>query len=421
MNKDIIKKTIKSPALSDIWQWSASGHLSVFLLCVLNLLITGCSLGITVATRGLIDGAAGHNKEEIQLCGILLVILVLMMRGIAVIQGMLNAKTSALLLKDIRSLLLKRLMKKQYAGQNGLHSGELVNRMFSDVNVVKSGIMEIVPGLVSMSVSFIGAAVILISMDWRFVVVLIVGGLLGLGLILVCNEPTKKRHKTMQESEGKLHAVLQETLENLRLIKASGSEARLERRAGERQEAFVRAQLKKGYLVVGMNSGMNLAFQLSWIFCMLWGCRGIYRGELTYGMLAAIIQLVGQIQGPIAGAAGIAAQLYATVSSAERLKEIMELPEEVNEEVADGNELYRKLTQIRMDDLTFSYGREAENVLEKVNICIRPGDFVAVTGHSGSGKSTLFQLLLGIYQPCGGKLQFCFIDESGASEAGSAE
>ena len=221
----------------------------------------------------------------------------------------------------------------------------------------------------------------------------------------------------MQESEGKLHAVLQETLENLRLIKASGSEARLERRAGERQEAFVRAQLKKGYLVVGMNSGMNLAFQLSWLFCMLWGCWGIYRGELTYGMLAASIQLVGQIQGPMAGAAGIAAQLYGTVSSAERLKEIMDLPEEEDEEAADGNELYRNLTQIRMDNLTFSYGRETENVLEKVNICIRPGDFGAVTGHSGSGKSTLFQLLLGIYQPCSGKLMFCFKDESGISAA----
>ena len=115
--------------MTDIWQWSSSSHLSVFLLCVLNLLITGCSLGITVATRGLIDGAAGHNREGIQLCAILLVILVLLMRGIAVMQGTLNTKTSALLLKDMRTLLLKRLMKKQYAGINDFHSGELVNRM----------------------------------------------------------------------------------------------------------------------------------------------------------------------------------------------------------------------------------------------------------------------------------------------------
>ena len=124
----------------------------------------------------------------------------------AVMQGMLNTKTSALLLKEMRSLLLKRLMKKQYAGLSGLHSGELVNRMFSDVNVVKCGIMEIVPGLGSMSVSFIGAAVILISMDWRFVVVLTVGGLLGLGLILVCNEPMKKRHKTLLSLVSRLRS-----------------------------------------------------------------------------------------------------------------------------------------------------------------------------------------------------------------------
>ena len=140
----------------------------------------------------------------------------------------------------------------------------------------------------------------------------------------------------------------------------------MESQADLRQQDFLKVQLKRGYFSGGMNATIGTLFHLSWLFCMLWGCRGIYKGILTYGSLAAIIQLVGQIQGPIAGAAGIAAQLYATVSSAERLKEIMDLPEEEDEEVADGNELYRDLTQIRLDDLTFSYGREAENVLEKV-------------------------------------------------------
>ena len=52
-------------------------------------------------------------------------------------------------------------------------------------------------------------------------------------------------------------------------------------------------------------------------------------------------------------------------------------------------------------------------MLEHVNCSIRPGDFVAVTGVSGGGKSTLFQLLLGIYQPCSGRLCFCFNNDSG--------
>ena len=82
-------------------------------------------------------------------------------------------------------MVLRRLLRKQYASLHDYHSGELVNRMFSDVSVVKNGIIGIVPQLVSMAVSFIGAVVILISMDWRFVVLLIVGGMLGLALIVV--------------------------------------------------------------------------------------------------------------------------------------------------------------------------------------------------------------------------------------------
>ena len=150
MYKEKIIKTLKSPAVADIWRWSKSGHWSIFLLCILNLLLCGCSLGITVATRGLIDGATGQDSAQIKVYACVLVVLVLLIRCFSLMAGMLNTKTNALLLKDLHSMLLNRLLKKQYAGLNGFHSGELVNRMFSDVNIVKNGIMEIVPGMVSM-------------------------------------------------------------------------------------------------------------------------------------------------------------------------------------------------------------------------------------------------------------------------------
>ena len=408
MYKEKLLKMMKSPALTDIWKWSESSHLSLLVLCIFNLIIAGGTLGITVATRGLIDGATGQNSTQIKLYAFVLVLMVLMIRGFSLAQGILNTRTSALLLKELRSMLLKRLLKKQYAGLNGYHSGELVNRMFSDVSVVKSGIMEIVPGLVSMGVSFIGASVILLSMDWRFVVVLVLGGILGLFLMVLFRKPMKKRHKAVQEAEGKLHAVYQETLENIRLVKASGSERRIERQADRGQERFLEAQMKRGYFSVYMNGAVNTVFHLSWLFCMLWGCLGIYRGNLTYGMLAAIIQLVGQIQGPIARAANVAGQIYSMISSAERLKELLDLPEEEECETVNGENSYHNLTEIRLENLSFSYGRETANVLSNVNIGIRPGDFVAVTGISGEGKSTLFQLLLGIYPPSDGSVLFCF-------------
>lgn len=409
--KEKISRILKSPALTDIWQWSKASHLSLLGLCILNLILAGGMLGITVATRGLIDGATGHNSAQIRQYAFVLVLMVLIIRGFSLAQGFLHTRTNAFLLKDLRTMLLKRLLKKQYAGLDGYHSGELVNRMFSDVNVVKSGVMEIVPGLVSMGVSFIGASVILISMDWRFMAVLVLGGILGLVLMVLFRKPMEQRHKAVQETEGKLHAVLQETLENLRLVKASGSEGRMECQADQSQQHFLKAQIKKGCFSVYMSNAVNTVFHLSWLFCMLWGCLGIYRGHLTYGMLAAMIQLVGQIQGPIARSANVAGQIYSMISSAERLKELLDLPEEEEWKAADQEILSHPLTGIRLQDLSFSYGRA--DVLRHVNLCIRAGDFVAVTGISGEGKSTLFQLLLGIYPPTDGEVQFCFQDPDG--------
>lgn len=413
MYKEKIIRMLKSPALADIWRWSEGNHWSVFWICILNLIVSGGSLVITVATKGIIDGATAHMSSQMWFYAIVMIITLLLVRIASLLSGLLSVRTGEVLLKEIRGILLRKLLRKQYASLNGYHSGELVNRMFSDVSVVRNGILDIVPRLVSMAVSFVGAAVILISMDWKFVAVLVAGGGLGMFLLVVFKNPMKTRHKAVQESEGRLHAVLQETLENLQLVKASVSEVRMEHQVARRQEMFLEMQLKKGFLSSYISAGINLLFQLGWLFCMLWGCWGIYQGHLTYGMLAAMIQLVGQIQGPIASAAGIAGQTYSTISSAERLKEILDLPEEEDCGLVGQSILYEQLSEIRIENMDFSYGRGEQSVLEHVNCSIRPGDFVAVTGVSGGGKSTLFQLLLGIYQPCSGRLCFCFNNDSG--------
>lgn len=396
-------------AIRELWQWSKTRHLSIFGICILSMIGTCGSLVIAAATRGLIDSAVGRDGRQFLFNAILISGAVLTIRLCGLISGLLSAKTGAELLRDLRTMVLRRLLHKQYAGLDGFHSGELVNRMFSDVGIVRNGIMEAVPAIVSMAVGFAGAAVLLIRMDWRFILLMLAGGLLGLILIAAFHKPMTSRHKAAQESEGRLHAALQELLENLRLVKASGSEKRMEGRTEDRQQAFLAAQLRKGRFSVSMNNSISLVFQLSWLFCMLWGCYGIYCGRLTYGMLAAILQLLGQIQGPFSKAAGVADQLYGTISSAERLKELLDLPEE--EPVpADDSVPDREFREIRLCGVDFSYGRRAEPVLKQVNLTIRAGEFAAVTGASGSGKSTLFQLLLGIYQPAGGELKFCFAD-----------
>ena len=396
-----VKKIFRSPGLAAAARWSKCVHLKVVLICLLSIVSVVCSLGFTMATKGLVDGAVSADMSGLRRYAVWLGLLILLQHVLSVLSATLRIRASADLQKSLQGMLLKKVMSRAYPGIKGYHSGELVNRFFSDMGVVKNGVMGILPNIFSILVSFFGAAAILIAMDWHFVILMVIGGALGLGLVLLFRAPMKKRHKRMQEANDALHASAQETLENIRLIKASVSEQRALHSVGEKQEKLRIEQIRQGMFSFRMNDSMRIVFDLSWLFCMIWGCLSIFRGRLTYGSLAAMIQLIGRIEGPIASSVEIAGEAYGVISSAERLLELADLPEE------EAGEPLTDLDAICLEDVTFIYDDGVEEVLQHISWNIKKGDFVALTGMSGGGKTSLFQLLLGIYKPTEGRIVFC--------------
>ena len=399
-NLQKIKNIFRSPALRAIVQWSRPAHLSIVLISVIAVVGSLNSLGVTLVTKALIDGATGGNVSVLWTYGAALVALIALSRGLSVLSAYIGTKTSAALQKHMQGLVTSSILGKEYASLKGYHSGELVNRVFSDVSVVKGGVMNMLPSFLRMGVSFVGAAAILISMDWRFIPVLIVAALLGSGIMIAFREPMKRRHKRMQEAEDALHASTQETLENIRVVKASVSEERAIREINEDREHLSSEQIRNAKLSILMNQGMGSMFDISWLICNLWGCVKIFHGTFTYGSLAALIQLVGRIQAPIANAVSLISQAYGVIASAERLQEVIGLPDE-----DQGTEL-QSFDAIKMENVNFNYDDGTDHVLVNVNATIRRGDFVALTGISGGGKTSLFQLLLGIYKPKEGAVLF---------------
>lgn len=395
------KQIFRSPALKQAFNWSKCVHGSIILVCIVNVIGVFLSLGLTLTTKELVDAATNSDKDMLTRYGIIMVALVLTQIAIGFALSMVRIRSAAKLRRHLQGMLIRDILTKEYAKLKGYHSGELVNRVFSDVGVVRAGVLGIIPGIVSTLVSFIGAAAILIALDWRFVLLLAVAGIIGTIIVLLFRNPMKKRHKRMQEAEDKLHAVVQETIENIRLIKASLSEARVIRQVDNRQEILVKEQVRQGKFSAIMNNSMGLMFSFSWIFCMLWGSAAIFRHEMTYGSLAAMIQLIGRVQGPIASAVGIASETYGVIASTERLMELTDLPSETT------GEIMKDFDEINIDHVTFRYEDGTDDVLRDISCRIRKGEFVALTGTSGGGKSSLFQLLLGIYSPTKGKVAFC--------------
>ena len=394
------RKIFQSPAMRQVIRWSKCVHSRIVLICIINVTLVLCSLGMTLVTKGLIDAAVSSNAHALKQYGIYLLLLTLAEVGLSFTLSLLRTKASAKLQRSLQGTVVQEILTKQYSSLRGYHSGELVNRVFSDANVIRNGVLSILPGIVSMMVSFIGAATILIALDWRFVLLLAVAGVIGTIILVLFRRPMKERHKRMHQAEDKLHSSIQETLENIRLIKASISEKRVFRQIDSRQATMEKEQIRQGKFSAVMNNSMGFMFDISWLICMLWGGAAIYRKELTYGSLAAMLQLIGRVQGPIASAVNIATQVYGVVASAERIMELTNLPSETT------GETLTDFDEVIIDHVTFRYEDGTDDVLRDINCTIRKGEFVALTGTSGGGKSSLFQLLLGIYPPNTGKVAY---------------
>ncbi len=394
------KKIFRSPAMRQVIRWSKCVHGRILWICLLSITSVLCSLAMTLVTKGLVDAAVSSRNDVLWKYGCILVGLVLVLLGIRFALSMLRIRAAAKLQRSLQGMLIRDILTKEYASLKGYHSGELVNRVFSDAGVIKNGVLGILPGILSTMVSFIGAAAILIALDWRFVLLMAAAGVIGTIIVLLFRKPMKERHMRMQKAEDKLHSTIQETFENIRLIKASISEERVFRQVNNRQETMEKEQIRQGKFSAVMNNSMGLMFEISWLICMLWGSAAIFRGELTYGSLAAMIQLIGRVQGPIASAVSIAGDIYRVIASAERLMELTDLPSETT------GETLKDFDEIDIDNVSFRYEDGTDDVLRNISCVIRKGEFVALTGTSGGGKTSLFQLLLGIYSPTAGNIAF---------------
>lgn len=402
-----IKTVFKSSSVPYIWKWSKKQHKFVLLTSIINVLYAGLSLVFSLVTKEIVDSALLPDIPLVIKYAALLALIILVQLGLTYTLSRLNAYIKAKMQMSMRREVLDQILKKEYKDISSFHSGELVNRMFSDVNTVIDGVTSIIPPLLCMITQLVGAIIILAGLDYRFVIVLCGVGLIALVVTLLFKKKMKQMHKDVQSCEGKVHAVLQETIENTKLIKASGIEESMENVVADRQTDFYNHQMKRNRFTSAAGTGLRGIFNASWLFAIVWGCIGIATGQYSYGTLMAIMQLVGQIQSPFRNLSGTLQQIYGTISSGERLLEIFDLPNEENEEFEyeDGNVIYNRLKDIKIRNMYFSYNDD-NSVLENVNINMSKGDFIAFTGLSGGGKSTLFSLLLGIYKPNSGAIEF---------------
>lgn len=365
-------------------------------------------LGVAFAlgTRDVIDCATGEEKDAFLRACLVQGCIILGLLTSLVLSHYLQEKLRAQLDRDWKKDILHRLLHADFASVSAYHTGELMNRLNNDILAVNDGILSALPSSVSMITKLVAAIGALLAMEPKFTLILIVAGIALIIFTGLLRRKLKNLQKHVNEEEGKVSSLLQESLEKLLMVQALDVSDQIESRADQAMHTRYIAQRKRKNATLLANTCLNVMYYGAGFAALVWCSIGLLQGAITFGSLTAVTQLVSQLQTPFVRISGIIPQYIAMIASAERLMELENLDSMDTQLIDDPAPYYRDLVAIEAAQLSFSYDRDL--ILEEAAVHIPKGCFSVITGASGIGKSTLLKLLLGIFHPESGELFFNF-------------
>ena len=394
-----MKHPFRSSALPWLWQVVRPQAGGVVALAAGYGLFALAGVGFALLSQQVVDQAVAGAVQPFWWAAAGLVAVLLGQTALRLFCNGLATRIQAKLEMQLQQRLLKKVLGADYARESAYHSGELQNRLFSDVQLISTTLTSLLPNLVNMLTQLIAAAAVMLTLDWAFTLLLAGAGILMFLVTRLFRGKIKALHKAAQHQSDRLRSVLQEMLESLLMVKVFGVQSQMEEKAQQQQDTYYRARMKQRNFSILAGAGFSFVFSGGYLLAMIWGAAGLMTGSMTFGTLTALLQLVNQIQQPFANLSGLLPQYYNMLASAERLMELDNLPPEPAGEPVDRTQCYRELTAIRFTGLSFTYPGGERPVFTGANFTLPKNSFTALTGPSGIGKSTLFKLLLGVYPP----------------------
>lgn len=383
-----------------IWQTAKPQLPLLVLLIVGNALSSVCAVSVALFSKQIVDAAQNGDFAALLRAGAVLLCVVLLQIGLRILDNSLAVRVSGRLEMACKRRLFSAILQKEYSAVTAYHSGELMTRLTSDITVVTDNATVLLPTAISMLTRLVLAFAVIASLDMRFALLILAAGAVLFASSRAFRGKIKKLHKTVQASDGRLRAFLQESIESLLAVQVFGVQSKVMREADVRQTDNFDAKIRRNRWSIAANAGFLALFSFGTLLTLLWCGWKLAAGTITFGTLTALLQLVNQVQTPLTNLSGLMPKYYSMLSSAERLMEIEALPDETHTHTESAP--VRNFESARFRGVSFAYGQN--EVFTDADFEIRKNDFVVISGISGIGKSTLFKLLLGVLTPAGGEI-----------------
>ena len=348
--------------------------------------------------------------------GRMLLYAVVMMSA-SIFVGLLAAKTSAKIGRDLRGRIFSRVVSFSDAEMDQFSTASLITRSTNDIQQIQMVSVMLLRMVLYAPIVGLGGILKVMGtktgMGWIIAVavgaiLLLVGVLMGLAM---------PRFKKMQFLVDRLNLVSREILTGLPVIRAFSREHFEEKRFDHANKDLMGNQLFTNRVMTVMMPAMTLIMNLVTVMILWFGAKGVDLGNLQVGDMLAFITYTMQIVISFLMLTMISVMLPRAGVAAERIEEVLALECSIlDKEQTQDNRLEAVRGEVRFEKVSFRYPGAEDNVLEGIDFTASPGQTTAIIGSTGCGKSTLVRLIPRFYDVTEGRITIDGVDVKDLSQ-----
>ena len=364
-----------------------------------------------IMSRIVDDGVLGLNNGGIGDLG-LIWLLGAQMIGLVLFGGLCGSLNNVFVHQsgqnignDMRKDCFRKVMTFSFPQLDQYGTGSLVTRVTNDITQVQNLVSQFVRGMIRTVLLTFGSMYCIFRLNRDFGWITVCAFPFIAGCLAFCLNRANPLFSRLQAQLDAINAIMQEDISGIRTMKACVREVYEKVRFGKANDELIKTQLKVLVIFAFMNPIVNAMMYIVVAAILLVGSYEAGSGMATPGNIMAAVTYTTQLLNGILMLTMLFQNISRGLASWKRVKEILHSEPELKDgsfcgEAGDGengNGEAGKRGEIEFRDVSFSYPRSGQPVLEHLNLTIHPGEKVAILGATGCGKSSLVNLIPRFY------------------------